>query len=102
VQIPPADKPSVLRYDAGSADHFRSHRDSGTFSSTRKLTFIVQLSPSDAYSGCDLVFSDVGEIATRQQGALIVFPTFEFHHITPVLRGRRHAIVGWVHGPTFS
>jgi PKHD-type hydroxylase len=100
-EIPGSDHPSVLRYDAGTADHFRSHRDVGSFSPTRKLTFIVQLSDPADYRGCDLVFSEYGEVARRDRGTLVVFPTFEFHHVTPVLSGRRYAVVGWVHGPTF-
>ena len=100
--IPSLDLPSVLRYDAGSADHFRSHRDMGRESSTRKLTFSVQLSDPGDYGGCALVFTSTGRTATRELGHLIVFPSFEYHHVTPVLWGRRYAVVGWIHGSTFS
>ena len=100
--IPSLDLPSVLRYDAGSADHFRSHCDMGRESSTRKLTFSVQLSDPGDCGGCDLVFTSTGRTATRELGHLIVFPSFEYHHVTPVLWGRRYAVVGWIHGSTFS
>lgn len=100
--LPDRDAPSVIRYDSESADHFRSHRDVGASTPTRKLTFVIQLSAPDSYVGCDLVFSELGAAATREQGVMIVFPAFEQHHVTPVLKGSRFVVVGWVHGPTFS
>lgn len=98
--IPPDDAPSVLSYRAGSADHFRSHRDTGPFAPTRKLTFVVQLSDADSYVGGDLVFPELGRSATRDSGSLITFPSHEFHLVTPLLSGTRYVVVGWVHGST--
>lgn len=100
--VPAHDRPSVLRYEAGSADHFRSHRDAGRGAPTRKLTFSVQLSDPSEYQGCDLIMNDRGSVASKQRGTLIAFPSFELHHVTPVVSGRRYVIVGWVHGPTFA
>lgn len=97
--IPPSDFPSILRYDGGTADHFRSHRDSGGASSTRRLTFSVQLSDPRSYTGCDLYFSNHGLTAPRDRGSLVSFASSEFHHVTPIMSGQRYAIVGWVHGP---
>lgn len=99
VAIPPNDYPSVLRYDDGTADHFRAHRDSGGSSSTRRLTFSVQLSDPTTYSGCDLFFPSTGTVGPRERGTLITFPSSEFHHVTPIVSGRRYVILGWVHGP---
>lgn len=100
--IPPDDAASILRYDAASADHFRPHRDVGPFAPTRKLTFTVQLSDPATYRGGDLVFPDRGHTASTEVGTLIAFPSFEYHLITPVVTGVRHALVGWVHGPSFA
>lgn len=100
--IPASDRPSVLRYDANSADHFVTHMDAGKGSPTRKLTFIVQLSRPNAYKGCDLLFTGSRSVGTRTRGALIVFPSYTFHHVTPIMAGTRYAVVGWVHGPTFT
>ena len=102
VTVPADDAPSVMRYEADSADHFKAHRDAGPFAPTRKLTFTVQLSNPSDYIGGDLVFPDLGGTAPRAIGTLISFPSFEFHHVTPVLRGTRFAIVGWVHGTTLQ
>ena len=99
--IPQRDFPNVLRYSAESADHFRAHRDTGRAFSTRKLTFTLQLSDPRTYMGCDLIFTDLGMPADRAQGMLVTFPSFEMHHVTPVVRGTRYAIVGWVHGDSY-
>ena len=76
--------------------------DAGKGSPTRKLTFIVQLSRPNAYKGCDLLFTGSRSVGTRTRGALIVFPSYTFHHVTPIMAGTRYAVVGWVHGPTFT
>jgi len=95
------DAPSLLRYEAGTMDQFRNHRDVGAFQPTRKLSCVVQLTDPDEYGGGDLVFHDDGRLADRTQGTMTVFPSFLNHQVTPVLQGVRHVIVAWVHGPTF-
>ena len=100
VGIPAFDRPSVLRYDAQSADHFRPHSDAGPVNSTRKLTYIVQLSPSSDYRGGDLMMNETGQHISREIGTLIVFPSTLRHVVTPIISGVRHVLVGWVHGPT--
>lgn len=100
--IPQSDFPNVLRYSAESADHFRAHRDAGRAFSTRKLTFTLQLSDPRSYMGCDLIFTDLGRPADRTRGVMVTFPSYEMHHVTPVVRGTRYAIVGWVHGDSYA
>ena len=39
--------------------------------------------------------------SAREQGSIIVFPSFVYHQVTPVTRGMRHSLVGWIAGPTF-
>lgn len=91
---------SVLKYEAASNDHYRPHRDYGLEHAYRKLTVIVQLTDADSYVGGDLAFPGQRVIAPRIQGQMIVFPSFLSHTVTPVVRGTRQCIVGWVHGPT--
>jgi len=62
----------------------------------------VQLSDPAAYLGGDLLLTLTGTHVSREQGSLIVFPSFLQHVVSPVIRGTRHVLVGWVHGPTFS
>ncbi len=98
----PSDAPSIVRYDAGTNDHFRPHRDVGPTNSTRKLTYVVQLSDPEVYVGGDLVFPDLGLAAPRGRGTLIVFPSFLSHVVSPLVSGVRYALVSWLHGPTFA
>lgn len=100
--LDPSDPPSVVRYEAGANDHFRPHKDVGGRNPTRKLTFVVQLTDPDTYTGGDLVFPELGQSAPRAQGTLIVFPSFQVHVVSPVVEGVRYAIVSWLHGPTFT
>ena len=37
----------------------------------------------------------------REQGSIIIFPSFVYHQVTPVTRGLRQSLVGWIAGPTF-
>lgn len=96
-----SDYPSILRYEGEVQDHFRSHVDAGEFAASRKLSFSLQLSDPSKYLGGDLVISGQNVTGSREQGSLTVFSSMSSHEVTPVYSGRRHAVVGWVHGPTF-
>ena len=92
----------LMRY--GSEDHFDWHLDFGPGAhSERKLSITVQLSDEDAYEGGDLEFMVNKEYvkAPREQGTVIVFPSFIMHRVTPVTKGTRESIVGWIAGPPF-
>tara|TARA_Y100001937_G_scaffold43746_1_gene61710 strand:+ start:2201 stop:2794 length:594 start_codon:yes stop_codon:yes gene_type:complete len=95
------DQPQVFRYDVGGK--FDWHFDVGGSSPTRKLGFTLQLSDSDEYEGGDLeFFGQEFDKRTREKGTLIIFPSFVFHRVTEITKGRRFAVVGWAHGPTFQ
>ena len=97
-----SDSPSVARYRAEQTDHFRPHQDAGGAHCRRKLTYVVQLSDGGGYNGGDLLIKDGGVVAPREQGTLVVFPSTLFHVVSPVTMGVRHALIGWLHGPTMS
>jgi PKHD-type hydroxylase len=90
-----------IRYDEGGK--FDWHLDCGSDRTcTRKLSVTVQLSPPGDYAGGALEFCPQGELhRSRYQGAATVFPSMLAHRVTPVERGVRHAIVAWIHGPSF-
>ena len=69
----------------------------------RKLSFTVQLSDSNAYTGGDLEFRDIPSTPElkeklRQKGTVIVFPSFLQHRVTEITEGQRYALVGWREG----
>tara|TARA_R100000231_G_scaffold138657_1_gene117522 strand:+ start:599 stop:721 length:123 start_codon:yes stop_codon:yes gene_type:complete len=37
----------------------------------------------------------------RQKGSIIFFPSYMVHAVTPVTKGVRNALVGWVNGNPF-
>jgi PKHD-type hydroxylase len=90
-----------IRYDEGGK--FDWHLDcGGDRTCTRKLSVTVQLSSPGDYAGGGLEFCPQGELhRSRYQGAATVFPSMLAHRVTPVERGVRHAIVAWIHGPSF-
>ena len=90
-----------IRYDEGGK--FDWHLDcGGDRTCTRKLSVTVQLSPPGDYAGGALEFCPQGELhRSRYLGAATVFPSMLAHRVTPVERGVRHAIVAWIHGPSF-
>jgi len=69
--------------------------------SKRKLGMSVQLTDPNTYEGGDLEFMNVADVAERAIGALIVFPSFLLHRVTPVTQGARQSLVAWVHGKPF-
>jgi PKHD-type hydroxylase len=100
----PDDETMLLRYRGASGDHYDWHVDVGQgHSASRKLGFTVQLSASAEYDGGDLEFHSVSSDREgfRRKGLLLVFPAFLLHRVTPITKGTRHVIVGWVHGPSF-
>jgi PKHD-type hydroxylase len=70
----------------------------------RKLSFSLQLDDGSAYDGGDFkVITSKNPIETKRgQGDLILFPSFIMHEVTPITKGTRHSLVGWVCGPNFK
>lgn len=74
----------------------------------RKISFSLQLSSPDDYTGGDLQFHNnnfnkEGIItAPREKGSLILFDSRLPHRVTKVKEGTREAIVGWVLGPRWK
>jgi PKHD-type hydroxylase len=85
-------------------DFFDWHLDFGAGEiSDRKLSISMQLSDPDEYEGGDLQFMLNQKIvsAPREKGTIIVFPSFMMHRVTPITKGVRKSIVGWVAGPPY-
>ncbi|MDF1698344.1 MAG: 2OG-Fe(II) oxygenase [Saprospiraceae bacterium] len=92
----------LTRYSEG--DFFDWHLDFGAGEiSARKLSITVQLSDADEYEGGDLQFMINKEVvnAPRQKGTIVIFPSFIMHRVTPITKGTRQSIVGWISGPPY-
>jgi len=68
----------------------------------RKLSFVLQLSGPEDYTGGELQFLDnSGDtfFAPKQRGTLIIFDSRTKHRVRKVKSGLRKSLVGWVVGP---
>ncbi len=92
-------------YNDSYQGHYGAHLDIGkNMGGSRKLTFILQLSDAIDYEGGDvrLHFTDTPMSIPKERGKLIFFPSWVLHDVTPVTKGTRRSLVGWVAGPKFK
>ena len=91
-------------YDGAERAYFDWHVDQGYVEVPRKLSFSLQLTEGSHYEGCDLQFyaSKVIETAPRARGAVVAFPSYVLHRVTPIVSGTRKAMVIWITGPNFK
>lgn len=77
----------------------------------RKLSFVMLLDDEDSFEGGEFQIEwgspDDGEkrihtINLKTAGSIVVFPSHIWHRVTPVTKGTRRTIVGWIHGPKFK
>ncbi len=82
---------------------YHYHTDCGSHAIHRKVSLTVQLSDSDEYEGGNLEFLMIKDpiTAPRKKGAMVVFPSYVLHRVTPVTSGRRDSLVLWAAGPPF-
>jgi PKHD-type hydroxylase len=70
----------------------------------RKLSVSLQLNKSKDYEGGDLnlYYNNNPIKMLREQGTLIVFPSYTLHEVTPITKGERNSLVAWVSGKQFK
>jgi PKHD-type hydroxylase len=69
----------------------------------RKLSFSVQLTDPTEYKGGDVMIKSGDDAPIhKNKGTICFFPSYILHEVTPVTKGTRHALVGWVSGPAFK
>jgi PKHD-type hydroxylase len=71
----------------------------------RKLSFTLQLSDPESYTGGDIQFLDNNDntyFAPKSQGSLIIFDSRIKHRVRTIKSGVRKSLVGWVMGPRFK
>ena len=96
----------LLEYTEGCFFDWHVDLKGNTEGTTRKLSFIVFLSDKNNYEGGSLIWDLRNDpnipITSMPLGSMIIFPSFIPHKITPVTKGVRHTLVGWIHGPLFQ
>ena len=90
----------LARYDSTERGFYDWHTDFAGISPLRKLSISIQLSSPEDYEGGDLelLYGTQPQKLDRGRGALIVFPSFMLHRVTPVTRGTRWSLVAWILG----
>ena len=70
----------------------------------RKLSFSIQLSDPSMYEGSELKIYNEDDpiIAKKEIGTMNFFPSYMLHEVTPVEKGKRYSLVGWINGPKFK
>ena len=76
------------------------HIDSSFNGLIRKLSVSIQLTNPEEYEGGELYLyhDDKGEVMKKEQGTLILFPSYTLHEVMPVTKGERNSLVSWVTG----
>jgi alkylated DNA repair dioxygenase AlkB len=96
---------SYIEYhaDDNSPGKYDKHTD-GVIHMTRKLSFSLFLSDPDEYEGGDLIIHTVNGLhkIPKKKGLIVFFPAYAEHEVTPVTKGVRKSLVGWIHGPHFT
>jgi len=69
----------------------------------RKLSIVVQLSDPSEYEGGELILHNSHEnnVIEKEKGHTVFFPSYTLHEVTPVTKGERFTLVGWIHGNAF-
>jgi PKHD-type hydroxylase len=85
-------------------DRYKQHVDKVFNANIRKLSLSVQLSDPKDYKGCELHIIDgpTPEVMRKDQGSLIVFPSYALHEVTPLTEGTRYSLVAWIGGHPFK
>lgn len=91
------------KYEA-PGNHYSWHQDMGSGVANRKLSLSVQLSEPDDYEGgnLQLLSGDSPYTVEPSIGRVSFFPSWMVHRVTPVTKGTRYSLVGWISGPAFK
>ena len=83
---------------------YGKHIDRAINTSVRKLSISIQLTNPKEYQGGELHLydNDKGTIMDKEQGTLIMFPSYILHEVKPVTKGERNSLVSWVTGKQFK
>lgn len=96
------EKLQYTQYEEGYSGFYSAHLDviPWELPYNRKLSFVLQLSDPSEYEGGDLLLYDssIPTPVKKQKGRICFFPSHVLHEVTPVTKGVRKTLVGWVYG----
>jgi len=83
---------------------YGKHIDRSIDIPVRKLSLSIQLTDPKEYQGGDLYLyqEEKGDIMKKEQGTLILFPSYILHEVKPITKGERNSLVSWVTGKQFK
>jgi PKHD-type hydroxylase len=86
------------------SDHYGKHIDRSLNFIVRKLSLSVQLTDPKNYKGGELILyeNENGVEMKKEQGTLILFPSYILHEVKPITKGERNSLVSWVTGKQFK
>ena len=86
------------------SDKYKKHVDREVDSVIRKLSLSIQLTDPKEYQGGELLLyeNEKGIEMKKEQGTLILFPSYTLHEVKPVTKGERNSLVSWVTGKQFK
>ena len=86
------------------SDKYGKHVDRSSDLIVRKLSLSIQLTDPKDYEGGELILYNIekGEEMKKEQGTLILFPSYTLHEVKPVTKGERNSLVSWVTGEQFK
>jgi PKHD-type hydroxylase len=92
-------------YKEEVAGFYNVHCDShlrNTSGFIRKISFSILLNDPSEFEGGQLLFhieKEPIEAKLEKKGDMVLFPSFIPHSVTPVTKGVRKTLVGWICGP---
>ena len=100
------EKLQFTKYHSDDNGFYVKHLDKFYKNTTenRKLSFVLQLSSPSDYEGGELIIhnSQTPSSIKKGKGMIAFFPSYILHEVTPVTKGTRYTLVGWIHGPLFK
>ena len=91
-----------IEYNSKNNNKLDWHMDIGPYPyNQRKLSFSIFLNDPSEYEGGQLeIWMDNNQydIIPKTKGGIVVFPSFLLHRVTPVTKGIRKVIVGFING----
>ena len=86
------------------SDKYTKHIDRALDIVVRKLSLSIQLTDPKEYEGGELILyeDEKGTLMKKEQGTLVLFPSYMLHEVKPVTKGERNSLVSWVTGKQFK